>query len=145
MFDDGVLVSAFSEGRLAGGRRAEGTFPKLCIPCFRGAAFFCVAGSNVSPRDDLYKLFMSSAANLGLVGFLSPLFPPRVLIMPKLHQRKTFSVSVRLPLHTKKFSHCFCSALVGFLVSSQLIRFLIRREKMYWLCLCDYLLFSFLS
>jgi hypothetical protein len=45
----GVLVSAFNDGKLAGGRRAEGTFPKLCIPCLRGTAFFCVAGSDVSP------------------------------------------------------------------------------------------------
>lgn len=45
----GVLVSAFNDGKFAGGRRAEGTLPKLCIPCLRGAAFFCVVGSNVSP------------------------------------------------------------------------------------------------
>lgn len=36
----GVRVSAFNDGKLAGGRRAEGTFPKLCIPCLRGTAFF---------------------------------------------------------------------------------------------------------
>ena len=36
----GVSVSAFNDGKFAGGRRADGTFPKLCIPCLRGAAFF---------------------------------------------------------------------------------------------------------
>lgn len=35
------LCSLFRLGRLAGGRRAEGTFPKLCIPCFLGMVFFC--------------------------------------------------------------------------------------------------------
>lgn len=28
-------VSVFKEGRFAGGRLAEGTFPRLCIPCLR--------------------------------------------------------------------------------------------------------------
>lgn len=28
-------VSVFKEGKLAGGRLAEGTFPRLCIPCLR--------------------------------------------------------------------------------------------------------------
>lgn len=37
---DGDKISAFRDGRFAGGRRAEGTFPKLCIPCLRGAALF---------------------------------------------------------------------------------------------------------
>lgn len=37
---DGDEISAFRDGRFAGGRRAEGTFPKLCIPCLRGAALF---------------------------------------------------------------------------------------------------------
>lgn len=37
---DGEEISAFRDGRFAGGRRAEGTFPKLCIPCLRGAALF---------------------------------------------------------------------------------------------------------
>lgn len=36
-----LLVSLFRLGRLAGGRRAEGTFPRLCIPCLRGNVFFC--------------------------------------------------------------------------------------------------------
>ena len=36
-----LLVSLFKLGRLAGGRRAEGTFPRLCIPCLRGNVFFC--------------------------------------------------------------------------------------------------------
>lgn len=45
----GVDVSAFKDGKLAGGRRADGTFPKLCIPCLRGTAFFCVDGSRDSP------------------------------------------------------------------------------------------------
>lgn len=45
----GELVSAFNDGKLAGGRRAEGTLPKLCIPCLRGTAFFNVVGSDVSP------------------------------------------------------------------------------------------------
>lgn len=36
-----LLCSLFKLGRLAGGRRAEGTFPRLCIPCLRGNVFFC--------------------------------------------------------------------------------------------------------
>lgn len=36
-----LLVSLFKLGKLAGGRRAEGTFPRLCIPCLRGNVFFC--------------------------------------------------------------------------------------------------------
>ena len=36
-----LLVSLFKLGKLAGGRRAEGTFPKLCIPCLRGNVLFC--------------------------------------------------------------------------------------------------------
>lgn len=43
------VVSAFKDGRLAGGRRADGTLPKLCIPCLRGTWFFCAEGSVVSP------------------------------------------------------------------------------------------------
>lgn len=31
-----MFVSAFRDGRLAGGRLAEGTFPNICIPCLRG-------------------------------------------------------------------------------------------------------------
>lgn len=36
-----LLYSLFKLGKLAGGRRAEGTFPKLCMPCLRGNVFFC--------------------------------------------------------------------------------------------------------
>lgn len=36
-----LLCSLFKLGKLAGGRRAEGTFPRLCIPCLRGSVFFC--------------------------------------------------------------------------------------------------------
>lgn len=35
------VCSLFKLGKLAGGRRAEGTFPKLCIPCLRGNVLFC--------------------------------------------------------------------------------------------------------
>lgn len=35
------VCSDFREGRLAGGRRAVGTLPKLCMPCLRGSVFFC--------------------------------------------------------------------------------------------------------
>uniref|UniRef100_A0A2M4CFC5 Putative secreted protein n=1 Tax=Anopheles marajoara TaxID=58244 RepID=A0A2M4CFC5_9DIPT len=46
----GLPTSAFNEGRFAGARRADGTLPKLCIPCFRGIVLFCVDGSKDSPR-----------------------------------------------------------------------------------------------
>lgn len=59
----GVDVSAFKDGKLAGGRRADGTFPKLCIPCLRGTAFFCVDGSRDSPckidRQIFFVIFFS--------------------------------------------------------------------------------------
>lgn len=45
----GDEVSAFRDGRFAGGRRADGTFPRLCMPCLRGAAFLVVDGSMDSP------------------------------------------------------------------------------------------------
>ena len=48
LVSDGDEVSAFNEGRFAG-LRADGTFPKLCIPCLRGAVLFCVDGSKDSP------------------------------------------------------------------------------------------------
>lgn len=51
------LCSLFKLGKFAGGRRAEGTFPKHCMPCLRGSVLFCWDGSNDSP---LYKLFISS-------------------------------------------------------------------------------------
>lgn len=35
------LCSDFSDGRLAGGLRALGTLPRLCIPCLRGSVLFC--------------------------------------------------------------------------------------------------------
>lgn len=44
-----LLYSLFKLGKLAGGRRAEGTFPKLCIPCLRGNVLFCWCCSNDSP------------------------------------------------------------------------------------------------
>lgn len=44
-----LLVSLFKLGKLAGGRRAEGTFPKLCIPCLRGKVLFCWCCSKDSP------------------------------------------------------------------------------------------------
>lgn len=45
----GVVVSAFRDGRFAGGRRADGTLPRLCMPCLRGAAFLAADGSIDSP------------------------------------------------------------------------------------------------
>lgn len=50
-----LLVSLLKLGRLAGGRRAEGTFPKLCIPCLRGTVFFCCCCSKDSPCWILFK------------------------------------------------------------------------------------------
>lgn len=44
-----LLVSAFRDGRLAGGRLAEGTLPRICIPCLRGTWFFWADGSLDSP------------------------------------------------------------------------------------------------
>lgn len=75
------VVSAFKDGRLAGGRRADGTLPKLCIPSLRGTWFFCAVGSADSPRLFLYIRFISSAENLGL-AFRSPLLPPLVFMLP---------------------------------------------------------------
>ena len=51
-----LLVSLFKLGRLAGARRAEGTFPKLCIPCLRGAVFFCCCCSEDSPWHNNKKI-----------------------------------------------------------------------------------------
>lgn len=31
-----LVVSAFRDGKFAGGRLADGTFPNICIPCLRG-------------------------------------------------------------------------------------------------------------
>lgn len=45
----GDVISAFRDGRFAGGRRADGTLPKLCMPCLRGAAFLAADGSMDSP------------------------------------------------------------------------------------------------
>lgn len=59
-----LLCSLFKLGRLAGGRRAEGTFPRLCIPCLRGNVFFCCCCSKDSPLHSLYKLLMSNDWNL---------------------------------------------------------------------------------
>lgn len=36
-----LLVSLFKLGKLAGGLRAEGTLPRVCMPCLRGNVFFC--------------------------------------------------------------------------------------------------------
>lgn len=44
-----LLCSLFKLGKLAGGRRAEGTFPKLCIPYLRGNVLFCCCCSKDSP------------------------------------------------------------------------------------------------
>ena len=44
-----LVISAFRDGKLAGGRLAEGTLPNICIPCLRGTWFFCADGSADSP------------------------------------------------------------------------------------------------
>lgn len=41
--------SVFREGKFAGGRRAQGTFPKLCMPCLRDNCDFAEEGSEFSP------------------------------------------------------------------------------------------------
>ena len=46
-----LLCSLFKLGKLAGGRRADGTFPKLCIPCLRGNVLFCRCCSKDSPYN----------------------------------------------------------------------------------------------
>jgi len=54
------LYSDFRLGKLAGGLRAEGIFPKLCMPWRRDDVLLCWWVSNDSPLLCLYKLFMSS-------------------------------------------------------------------------------------
>lgn len=55
-----LLVSLFKLGKLAGGLRAEGTLPRVCIPCLRGNVFFCWCCSEDSPLLTRYKLLMSN-------------------------------------------------------------------------------------
>lgn len=48
------LCSDFKEGRLAGGRRALGTLPRLCMPCLRVCVLFCCCFSEGSPFKQNY-------------------------------------------------------------------------------------------
>lgn len=44
------LCSDFIEGRLAGGRLALGTLPRLCMPYLKAGVLFCCCFSDDSPR-----------------------------------------------------------------------------------------------
>lgn len=67
-----LLVSLLRLGRLAGGRRADGTLPKLCIPCLRGTAFFCWCCSKDSPCFFFfYKHTLSLSSKTTIIKGLS--------------------------------------------------------------------------
>ena len=71
MDEGGVNVSAFNDGKLVGGLRAEGTFPRLCIPCLRGTAFFWAVGSVGSP----FKLNQLHSLVYQLISFNKQINP----------------------------------------------------------------------